>query len=138
MLSQVIQRTAKFATLSLIYALAATLLLAACKDEDSAEKDILALSTKTMPADSRMIRGVEIKRQSSSVRAAWEFESDLPWKDYTAWVGKSLGGDYKLINADDGAVEFRRTLPGDVHVLEIRKTAAPPLRLSAEFTALPG
>jgi hypothetical protein len=78
--------------------------LAACSKPDPIEQEILSLQGRTMPPGARLVEETKLLRETSSLSASWEYETEWDWQKYSVWVsgrlpaayGTKIGGTTKL------------------------------------------
>ncbi|MFH1304539.1 MAG: hypothetical protein ABIK07_26100 [Planctomycetota bacterium] len=64
----------------------------------------------------------QITKTDWSSTAEWTIDTDLSWKEYRTWLGKQIGGTYRVLSEGDGKVILRKTYHSEIH--DIQLTAA--------------
>lgn len=79
-----------------------------------------------------------IERQGSSVRKTWEFDVNMSWEAYSAWVEPRVrsGGFEKRNEGKEPALDFLHTVPGGGYDLTLEPLrVGPPLHVKARYLA---
>jgi hypothetical protein len=108
-----------------------------CEKQPAVETEIATLGQRTIPANARIIQGIDIERYATSVHALWEFQLDWQWAEYVDWLKTSLDSRYTMVGNDNHQARFRRPLPGDTYNLEVQTLSRSSLHVRAKFCALP-
>ena len=110
------------------------------RDEpDSYEEALQQLRAQTTPADAHTVTATPVARTDFLVSTAWEFTTDMPWADYTAWLRGRLPGFIER-SEDASSTTYVRGSPGDVVAIvvePISQASEPTLRVRVSWQASP-
>jgi hypothetical protein len=91
-----------------------------------------------MPPGARLVEETKLLRDTSSLSASWEYETEWDWQKYSVWVSGRLPAAYGTKIGGTTKLHFRRLLHGDVFTVEIEKgTSNSPHRVPVYFHAIP-
>lgn len=105
---------------------------------DSVERAARRVYELTLPAPSDG-SGWSINRDGIGRVARWQVRIDGSWDTYVQWVGPRLLKEFESITPMDmQRLQFRKSLAGDVYMLELRMPEPPQAAyVTATFTARP-
>ncbi len=61
----------------------------------------------------------QITKKEWSRTAEWSIDTDQSWQEYRTWLGKQIGGTYRVLSEADGQVFLRKTYHSEIHDIQL-------------------
>lgn len=61
----------------------------------------------------------QITTKEWSRTSEWTIDTGQSWKEYRTWLGKQIGGTYRILSEAEGQVDLRKTYHSEIHDIKL-------------------
>lgn len=100
--------------------------------------EIGEVRSRTVPSNGSLLRESGPVRDTSSIRASWEIQTESDNQAYFQWLKNQLGQEYHVTSETTSVVTFVKEIEGDSYTVAMRSRGATAgIVVVAQFVAAP-